>query len=155
MSSQRWGDIPRTGVGNGGLTAEPTFGAAVIEPSLGVGAFSTPERFALPFVGTAPFEFSLMMRHARAAEIAERTALARKFAQRAYQAKGVQEIRLTVADDELIVTALTDNRDMERDLALQRLFAQTSRAFPGVAWSLRVRVYGYTDFPEDDGELLA
>ena len=89
----------------------------------------------------------------RRADIAERETLAKDFAARARLLPGVREIRLTaVESDDFVVTVLTDERDLELDLSLQRLFIACAGAFTG-SWSLRTRPYGYDD-PEQDGELI-
>lgn len=51
----------------------------------------------------------------------QRRALAEKFAEEAYGIDGVREVRLTTAQDELIITVFTEERDLTRDLQLQQL----------------------------------
>jgi hypothetical protein len=141
----------RTGVRNGGLTAEAVSGDP-FAPHEVVVRFE----FSMPFVATSPvFEppLALMRDRTHEADVSERLELAHRFAAAAYKISSVREIRLSEVDEELVVTALTAELDMERDLALQRLFRETVGG-DAIRWTLRVRPLGYEDSPDDDGALL-
>jgi hypothetical protein len=139
------------GVRNGGLTAEVASGDP-FAPHEVVVRFE----FSMPFVATSTtFDPPLALMRARTheADVSERLALARRFAAAAYKIPSVREIRLSEVDEQLVVTALTVELDMERDLALQRLFRETVGG-DAIRWTLRVRPFGYEDSPDDDGALL-
>lgn len=89
----------------------------------------------------------------RRADVAAREMLAKEFAEKAHLLAGVREVRLTAVEHEdFVVTVLTETRDLELDLALQRLFIACAESFGG-RWSLRTRPYGHDD-PEQDGDLI-
>jgi hypothetical protein len=81
------------------------------------------------------------------ADSSARLACAQRFAASAHQTPGVREVRASVADRELFVTALTEDRDMERDLRLQAIFAEIVAAHDGDAF-LRVRVFDGSEASE-------
>ena len=112
---------------------------------------AAPSGVDLPMIVTN----DVMREHVEHVEAADRRRLVAPFASRAYDVEGVREVRLTELSPELLVTVLTDERDMQRDMKLQRIFSDTVRnADRRLEAALRVRVYGY-DEPDEDGELLA
>jgi hypothetical protein len=143
---------PRVRVLNGGGTAVPETGALplVLDPDFGSGAFyarvvpKPPQVYVLQAV--FPSEGEMRERVAEA-DSSARLACGEQFAKIAYEIPGVQEIRASVAGRELFVTALTADRDMERDLHLQALFAEVVATHAGDAF-LRVRVFDATQATE-------
>lgn len=95
----------------------------------------------------------LLNMQARSAIAAEREALGRAFADRAKAEAGVRTVRLTAIEPELVITVVTEDRDMARDMRLQRLFIETAQGFPDADWSLRV-IVGEDDEGSDETSLL-
>jgi hypothetical protein len=91
----------------------------------------------------------LLRMQARSAIAEERQALGRAFARQAKSEQGVRAVRLTAVEPELVVTVVTEDRDMQRDMRLQRLFIETAEGFPENDWSLRVIVGDETEVSDE------
>jgi hypothetical protein len=81
------------------------------------------------------------MAHARQhrASIDRRSTVAGRFIQRIRTIPGVQDVHVAL-DPELVVTVVTADHDMERDLRLHAMFADEAQDLPG-SERLRIRPY--------------
>jgi hypothetical protein len=95
----------------------------------------------------------LLKMQARSAIAEERQALGRAFADRAKNEVGVRAVRVAALEPELIVTVVTEDRNMQRDMRLQRLFIETAERFPEAEWSLR-SIVDDSDEIRDEASLL-
>jgi hypothetical protein len=101
-----------------------------------------------PYAGGRDVE-DFVMAEAERLDLRQKHRLAVDFAARARdEVPGIEDIRLSSDDDELLVSVFTADRDMDRDLGLQRLFLECARPYGRSDWSLRVLTLDERD--EDD-----
>lgn len=142
LSTDLWEEIARAAIE--GIASQTRFDYGSV---LLLGAANTGTEG--PVVGFTE-EAMAALAHRRASE--RRLGVASAFAERAKLVPGVCEVRLTSAERGLLVTVLTEDRDMERDLRLHALFAEVADDLDGES-ELQTRIFSEEE-AEYAGSLL-